>query len=129
MLKTYLIALPVFFAIDMIWLALIAKGFYAQHIGFLMTPNINWLAAVIFYIIFVFGLTVFVITPALDKASWSSALLYGALFGLVTYSAYDLTNLATLKDWPILVTLVDLAWGSTIGALVSTITYFAAQKL
>ena len=128
-LKLYLIALPVFFIIDMIWLALVAKEFYAKQIGFLMKPDINWAAAIIFYLLFIVGLVQFVITPALEKHSWTHALLFGALFGLITYATYDLTNLATLKDWPILVTIVDLIWGAVLAAAVSTITYFIAVKI
>ena len=112
--KLFLIALPVFFAIDMVWLVLVAKNFYKEQIGFLMKPDINWLAAIIFYLLFITGLIIFVITPAMVRQSWVHALLYGALFGLVTYATYDLTNLATVKDWPILVTVVDLIWGSVL---------------
>ena len=128
-IKLYLIALPVFFAIDMVWLGLMAKNFYAKQIGFLMTPNTNWLAAIIFYLLFIVGLVLFVITPAIEKGLWINALLLGALFGLITYATYDLTNLATLKDWPILVTIVDLIWGTVLAALVSVITYFIAIKI
>jgi len=128
-IKLYLIALPVFFAIDMIWLGLVAKNFYKSQIGFLMKPDINWTAAIIFYLLFIVGLVLFVIAPAVEKGSWMYALLFGALFGLITYATYDLTNLATLKDWPLLVTIVDLAWGATLGALVSVITYFIAGKI
>ena len=128
-IKLYLIALPVFFAIDMVWLGLVAKNFYKSQIGFLMKPDINWTAAIIFYLLFIVGLVLFVIMPAVEKGSWMYALLFGALFGLITYATYDLTNLATLKDWPVLVTIVDLAWGATLGALVSVITYFIAGKI
>jgi len=128
-IKLYAIALPVFFAIDMIWLGLVANNFYKSQIGFLMKPDINWTAAIIFYLLFIVGLVLFVIAPAVEKGSWVYALLFGALFGLITYATYDLTNLATLKDWPILVTIVDLAWGATLGALVSVITYFIAGKI
>lgn len=127
--KLFLIALPVFFVIDMIWLVLVAKNFYQKQIGFLMNPDINWLAAIIFYLIFICGLVVFVITPAVEKQSWVHAVLYGAFFGLITYATYDLTNLATLKDWPILVTVVDLIWGSFLAASISIITYFIANKI
>ena len=127
--KLFLIALPVFFVIDMIWLGLVAKNFYQKQIGFLMSPDINWLAAIIFYLIFIGGLVVFVITPAVEKQSWVHAVLYGAFFGLITYATYDLTNLATLKDWPILVTVVDLIWGSFLAASISIITYFIANKI
>jgi len=128
-IKLYLIALPVFFAIDMLWLGLVAKNFYKSQIGFLVKTDINWTAAILFYLLFIVGLVLFVIAPAVEKGSWMYALLFGALFGLITYATYDLTNLATLKDWPLLVTIVDLAWGATLGALVSVITYFIAGKI
>jgi uncharacterized membrane protein len=127
-LKLYLIALPVFLAIDMVWLVFISKEFYAKHIGYLMAKNPNLLAALIFYLIFIAGLIVFVITPALDKKMWTQALLLGALFGLVSYATYDLTNLATVKDWPLIITIVDLIWGTVLAASVSVITFFIARK-
>ena len=128
-LKLYIIALPAFFAIDMIWLGLVAKDFYRAQIGALMKPDVNWVAAIIFYLIFIAGLVVFVITPAMEKGSWIHALLFGALLGLVCYATYDLTNLAVTKDWPLLVTIVDFVWGAVLAAGVSTITYFIAAKL
>jgi uncharacterized membrane protein len=128
-LKLYAIALPVFFAIDMVWLGLVAKNFYRDQIGFLMKSDVNWAAAIVFYLLFVVGLVIFVIAPAIEKNSWLHALLFGALFGLITYATYDLSNLATLKDWPLLVTVVDLAWGATLAASVSTVTYFIARKI
>jgi len=128
-IKLFLIALPVFFVIDMVWLVLVAKKFYQQQIGFLMKPDINWFAAIIFYLLFIAGLVVFVISPAVEKHSWVHALIFGALFGLITYATYDLTNLATLKDWPLLVTVVDLIWGTVLAASISGITYFIAGKI
>jgi uncharacterized membrane protein len=128
-IKIYLITLPVFFAIDMIWLGFIAKDFYRENIGQLLTPNINWTAAIVFYLMFIAGLVVFVISPAIEKSSWHYALIYGALFGLITYATYDLTNLATLKDWSLKVTIVDLIWGMVLSASVSTISYFISNKL
>jgi uncharacterized membrane protein len=128
-IKLFIIALPVFFVIDMVWLVLIAKKFYQEQIGFLMKPDINWFAAIIFYLLFIAGLIVFVISPAVEKHSWVHALLFGALFGLITYATYDLTNLATLKDWPLLVTVVDLIWGSVLASSISLITYLIANKI
>ena len=128
-IKLYAIALPVFFAIDMMWLGVVAKNFYRSQIGTLMKSNPNWTAAIIFYLIFIVGLVVFVITPAVEKGSWTHALLFGALFGFVCYATYDLTNLAVAKDWPLLVTIVDLAWGAVLAASVSTATYFIASKI
>ena len=126
--KLFFIALTVFFAIDMIWLVVVAKNFYQKHIGFLMRPDIKWIAAIIFYLLFILGLVTFVISPAVEKHSWSHALIYGALFGLITYATYDLTNLATLKDWPLLVTIVDLVWGMVLSASVSIVTYLIVSK-
>ncbi len=128
-LKLYAIALPVFLVIDMLWLGLIAKNFYAKQIGFLIKQNINWTAAVSFYVLFCAGLVFFVIDPAVEKNSWLNALLFGAFFGLITYATYDLTNLATLKDWPLLVTFVDLVWGAFLGGVVSLITYLIFKML
>ncbi|HNV97195.1 MAG TPA: DUF2177 family protein [bacterium] len=127
--KIYFTTLPVFFAIDMLWLGLIAKNFYAKHIGFLMKTNINWLSAIIFYLLFILGVTIFVISPALEKNSWTHALLFGALFGLITYATYDLTNLATIKDWPLIVTIIDLIWGTILSSLVCLISFFIINKI
>lgn len=128
-IKLYCIAFPIFFLVDMTWLGLIAKNFYRSQIGTLLKSDVNWIAAVTFYLLFLAGLVFFVIEPAMNKNSWSEALLRGAFFGLVTYATYDLTNLAVAKDWPLLVTIVDLAWGTTLGATVATLTYFIAQKI
>ncbi|MGA2362387.1 MAG: DUF2177 family protein [Candidatus Aminicenantales bacterium] len=128
-IKLYIIALPVFLAIDMAWLGLVAKNFYAKRIGFLMKTDINWTAAVLFYLLFIIGLVLFVIMPAVGKNSWVHALSFGALFGLIAYATYDLTNLATLKDWPLIVTIVDLAWGAVLAGSVSTVTFFIASKI
>ncbi|MCX6570008.1 MAG: DUF2177 family protein [Candidatus Aminicenantes bacterium] len=115
----YLITLAVFFVIDMIWLGVVAKGFYRKHLGTMLSPKVNWAAALLFYLVFIVGLLIFVIRPALAQGEPLKALLLGALFGLISYATYDLSNLATLKDWPIIVTVVDLVWGATLGGLVS----------
>jgi uncharacterized membrane protein len=128
-IKLYAVALTVFFAIDMLWLGVVAKNFYRTQIGHLMKTDINWIAAIVFYLIFIVGLVVFVISPAIDKGSWTHALIFGALFGLVCYATYDLTNLALAKDWPLLVTIVDLAWGAVLASSVSVITYLISIKL
>ena len=120
---------PFFFAIDMVWLGFVAKDFYAKQIGGLMKPDINWTAAIIFYLIFIAGLVVFVITPAVVKNSWTQAVLMGALFGFVCYATYDLTNLAVAKDWPVFVTIIDLIWGAVLAASVSVITFLIATKI
>lgn len=129
MLKQFLVAFTTFLAIDGLWLTLIAKNFYAKHLGFLMTKTPNLTAAGIFYIIYVFTMVVLIISPALQKGSLMSAVLTGALFGLCAYATYDLTNLATIKDWPLLVTIVDLIWGTVLSAAVAGISYLVLTKL
>jgi uncharacterized membrane protein len=113
----------------MVWLGVVAKDFYAKHLGYLMAPKVNWIAAFAFYMLFILGLLVFVIQPALVEQNLVKLLVTAALFGLVTYSTYDLTNLATVKDWPILITAVDLAWGMSLSTIVSTLSYFILLKL
>ena len=127
--KLYLIALPVFFAIDILWLGLIAKTFYNQQIGHLMRDQVNWTAAILFYLIFLAGMVIFVIAPAHLKGSWHYALGFGILYGFITYATYDLTNLATLKGWPLKVVIVDLIWGMVLSGSVSIITWWIAGKL
>lgn len=123
MFITFLVAFTVFMVIDLIWLGFIAAPFYRNQIGFLMAKNVNWGAAILFYIIFIAAMVVFVIQPAITEQSLMSAVLMGALFGLVTYATYDLTNLATLEGWPITLVIVDIIWGMTLSVSVSAITY------
>lgn len=127
-IRLYFIALPVFFIIDMIWLGLVAKNFYRSQIGLLMKSNINWTAAIIFYLLFVAGLVFFVLTPAIERKSMSYAIMTAAFYGLLTYATYDLTNLATLKDWPLLITIIDLIWGMALSVSVSLISYLIAIR-
>lgn len=122
-IKLYLATLIAFFVVDLIWLGLVARTFYRKHLGFLLAPNTNWIAAIAFYLLFILGILVFVVVPGLDDNSLKTTLLRAALFGLITYATYDLTNLATVKDWPLLVTIVDLAWGIVLSVTVSLISY------
>lgn len=118
-----------FLVIDITWLGLIARNFYRKHMGFLMKSEVDWIPALLLYMLFVAALVLFVINPAIEKESWMHALLFGAFFGLVAYASYDLTNLATIKNWPMVVTLVDIAWGVTVSVSVSVITYFIVTKI
>ena len=122
--RNYFITLVVFLAIDMVWLTVIAKRFYAEKLGYLMAPKANLAAALLFYMLFVVGLLVFVIAPALAAGSWLQALLAGLFFGLVTYATYDLTNLATIKDWPVIISVLDLLWGSVVTGLTSLVSFW-----
>jgi uncharacterized membrane protein len=119
----YLISVPIFFIIDMLWLGVIASDFYRTRLAHLM-GDINWPAAIIFYLVFLVGLVIFAIYPAVEKGQWQYALVYGALFGFFTYATYDLTNLATLRDWPLSVAVVDMVWGTILGMSVAAVTYF-----
>ena len=125
----YLLTLVVFLVLDFAWIGAIAKKFYREHLGFIMKKNPNWTAAIIFYLLYVFGVIFFAINPALKDVSWSKALLYGAVFGLVAYSTYDLTNMATLKDWPVKLTVIDIIWGSALTAMTATAGYFISGML
>lgn len=123
-IKAYLVALPIFFAIDLLWLGVIAKNIYRNQIGFLLKENPNWTAAIIFYLLFIVGLVYFAVVPAIEKGSLLSALTVGALFGFFTYMTYDMTNFATLKDWPFKIVLIDILWGIVLSASVSSLTYY-----
>ncbi|MCU0871552.1 MAG: DUF2177 family protein [Pirellulaceae bacterium] len=128
-LKLYFCTLLAFFAIDMVWLGLIARGFYQKQLGYLLRPDPNWTAALVFYLLFVFGLLVFVVVPGLQAGSTKKVLILGALFGIITYATYDLTNLATVKDWPLAVTVVDLLWGGILATAVSYLGFLAGKWL
>jgi len=125
----YLITLGIFFLIDMVWLGVVAKTFYRRHLGFLMSPKVVWPAAILFYLLFIAGLIVFAIRPGLAAGAPLKALLLGAFLGLVSYATYDLTNLATVKDWPVVVTVVDLMWGTALSAAVGVAGYLAGKWL
>ena len=127
--KVYLIAVLAFLAVDSIWLAVVARGFYRKHLGFLLTDQPNWWAAIAFYALFVGGVVVFAIAPAVSSGSIWKALALGGFFGLVTYATYDLTNQATVKNWPWVVTVVDLTWGTFLSATISCIGYLGARWL
>jgi uncharacterized membrane protein len=128
-LKLYVSVLVAFLAIDMVWLAVVARGFYRRQLGFLLSDQPNWWAAIAFYLLFVVGLLVFAVVPASEAGSLRKALLLGGFFGLVAYATYDLTNLATVKNWPWIVTLVDMAWGTVLGTSVSCLGYLVERWL
>lgn len=123
-IKSFIVTFSVFMVIDLIWLGVIAKKLYQKYLGYIMTSNINWIAAIIFYIIFVVGMLYFVIMPALNDMSLKKAIISGMAYGFITYATYDLTNLATLKNWPIMITIIDIIWGTTLASLTTVISYF-----
>jgi|ERR1043165_837434 uncharacterized membrane protein len=120
----YLTATVLFFAIDMLWLGLIARNFYKAKLGFIMSPNINWAAAIIFYLLYIAGILYFAVQPGLKEESLPLALLNGALLGFLCYITYDLTNMATIANWPIAIVIVDVLWGTFLTGTVAALTFF-----
>jgi uncharacterized membrane protein len=126
---SYLLTFLVFLVVDMLWLGFIAKGIYQKYLGSFLSDSINWTAAIIFYLIFVIGISIFAIYPSVNKGSVNHAILMGALFGFFTYATYDLTNLATLKSWPLTIVFIDIIWGSVLSALVSFSGFYIVKWL
>jgi uncharacterized membrane protein len=128
-LGAYFVTLPIFFAIDMLWLGTLAKAFYQRHLGYLLSPQVNWTPAILFYLVFIAGIVFFAVKPALETHSPMRALVNGAVLGFVAYATYDLTNHATVRDWPLIVTLVDLAWGTTLCGSVAWLSYVVSSRI
>lgn len=128
-LKLYALMVSIFFVIDILWLGVIAKGFYRRHLGFILSPQVNWIAAVIFYLIYIVGILFFAVRPAVSDNSWGKAAALGAMFGFFTYATYDLTNLATIKNWPLVIVVVDILWGVCLCALVSLASFGISKFL
>jgi len=121
--KLYALTVPVFFAIDMVWLGLVARSFYRSRLGALLRVDVNWTAAFAFYFIYIAGILLFAVVPNLHRGSLGRCALWGGLFGFFTYATYDLTNLATLKGWPMSVVIVDILWGAVLCTVVSASSY------
>lgn len=117
-----------FAVIDAFWLSIVANKLYRSELGYLLADKPNMVAAVLFYLIFLAGMVAFVIAPALAAGDWRTALGYGALFGFVTYATYDLTNLATVKDFPVKIVIIDMLWGTVLSAVVAFATFFILHR-
>ena len=126
-LLSYLLTFIVFLMIDLLWLGFIAKNLYQKYLGEFLSDTVNWTAAFVFYFIYVAGISIFAIYPAVQKDSVFNALLMGALFGIFTYATYDLTNLATLKGWPLPIVFIDILWGAILSALVSLSGFYIVK--
>lgn len=124
----FLTSIVIFFAIDMLWLGFVAKNFYREKLSFIFTGEVNWPAALTFYLIYIIGILYFAILPALNTGNWNLALLNGALLGFLCYATYDLTNMATIKQWPLIVVVVDIIWGTVLTGSVAVLSYFAASR-
>ena len=126
--QLYAIAAAVFVVMDMIWLTQVANGFYKAKLGKLLADKASLIPAVAFYALFIVGLVVCVIKPGVEQGM-STVMWRAALFGLVTYATYDLTNQATLKDWPAIITVVDMIWGVVLATVVCTATVLIYNKI
>ena len=129
LLTLYALTVPVFFAIDMFWLGVVARGFYRRQMGELLTPHVNWTAAVLFYLLFIAGILTFAVVPGLKRESLMHTVALGVFFGFVAYATYDLTNLATLRDWPLAVTIVDMFWGAFLSGSVAAVSYVLGRQV
>lgn len=117
-LKLYAATAAVFFAIDLVWLGVVASGFYDRHLGHLLASEVRWGAALLFYALFIAALLVFAVLPGLEAGSLGRTLLLGGFFGLVAYATFDLTSLALFEDFPVIVAVVDMIWGTVLSAVV-----------
>lgn len=127
-LTTYIVTLAVFVLCDMAWLGTMASRLYRPTLGDIMLENLNLGAGIAFYLIYPIGIVIFAILPALKSGSLAQAMLYGALLGFFTYMTYDLTNQATLRNWTTQLTLIDIAWGTLLGAIAATAGFWATMK-
>ena len=128
-LIAYGVTAAVFFAIDLVWLTVVARRFYSDRLGEMLLARPNLAAAGLFYTAYVVGVVYFAVAPALRAGSISSALVNGALFGLFAYATYDMTNYATLKNWPLSVTAVDIAWGTGLTAVSALLGYLGTRLM
>jgi uncharacterized membrane protein len=125
----YFATAVIFLFIDFIWLAYVAKNFYFSRLGDLLLPKPNLAVAGGFYAIYVVGIVIFAVAPALQSGSWKTAIVYGALFGFFAYATYDMTNLATLKNWSVTVTIVDIVWGTVLTGTSAVLGYLIVKQL
>jgi uncharacterized membrane protein len=125
----YFATFGVFFVIDLIWLLVMNSRFYKVQLSELMAEKVKWIPAILFYLLFIVGVLLLVVLPAVDHGTWLSALLLGGLLGMISYGTYDLTNLASIRNWPLKVSIVDIIWGTVLSAVVSTASFFIALAL
>ena len=126
-ISSYFAAALIFCLLDFIWLGIVMKDFYTNQIGTLLLTNPRWRVAAAFYALYLLGVLFFAVTPALQGGELSRAALYGALLGLLAYGTYNLTNLATIKAWSAILSVVDMAWGAVVTSAAASAGYFAAK--
>ena len=129
-IKLYLLTVPIFFAIDLLWLGVFAKGFYDRHLGQFLRDSVNWQAALLFYGVYIAGILLFVVTPALrDGSGLMQTAIMGGMLGFFAYATFDLTNLALVKGWPGIVVWVDMVWGVVLTGSVSLASVRIARAI
>ena len=119
----------VFLGIDALWLGRVATTYFRGWIGNMMLEQPNFAAAAVFYLVYVAGVVYFAVMPALNGGGWTQAAIAGAILGFIAYGTYDMTNLATLKNWPIIMTVVDMSWGTILTSFAAVMGFFITQKL
>lgn len=124
----FILTTIVFFSIDLLWLGVIAKKLYREKLGFILSEEVNWIAAIVFYLIYIGGILYFAVIPALENSEWQQALINGALLGFLCYATYDLTNMATIAKWPLQIVVIDIVWGTVLTGSVSILSYLLAVK-
>ncbi|MBA2587517.1 MAG: DUF2177 family protein [Alphaproteobacteria bacterium] len=127
-LITYVVCVVVMGGLDFLWLTNTSKALYQKDLGALLAPDPNMVVAVIFYLLYIVGIQIFAVRPALEAGDWKTAALFGALFGFFTYATYDLTNMATMKVWTLRVTLYDIAWGTILTGITASAGAFSALR-
>ena len=125
----YLVALIVFFAADMVWLGSLVGRVYRPALGDVLAPSVNLPPAIAFYLVYPAGLVIFAVKGAIQIGSIASAFGYGALFGFFAYSTYDLSNYATLRNWPLHLTLIDIGWGTLLSGTAAAAAFYAASRI
>ena len=126
-LIAYLVAAIVFLVIDYLWLGILMKDYFQSQLSHLMAEEVNLSIAALFYLFYAAGIVFLCINPALDDGGWSKALINGAVLGFLAYGAYDVTNAATLRDWPMMMSVIDVTWGTALTAVSSVAGYFAVS--
>ncbi len=125
---SYFVALVVLAILDALWLGIVSREFYKARLGQLLLDKPIWSVAILFYLVHAAGIAVFAVPLALNAGTWMSALAYGGLFGFCVYAAYDLTNLATLRGWPMAVSAVDLVWGAVVTAAATLVVVLVVKS-
>ncbi|MEB0133823.1 DUF2177 family protein [Actimicrobium sp. CCC2.4] len=128
-LTTYFSTGIVFWILDFVWLGFVIKGFYMRELDGLLLPTPLMTPAIVFYLLYVVGIVVFAVLPALDSNSWTKALMLGALLGLMAYGTYDLSNLATLDGWSPHFAMIDIAWGTSVTAISATLGFWITRAI